>query len=121
MKNVFVGERLKELRKLKGRTQADIASYFGISKQAVSKWEKGLSMPDVLLLPEIAKYFDVEIDYFFEQVDANKNMTPVVKDKVAIEISSFTKKYDNSKENTIEDFDLKIYDGVSTISSNNIT
>lgn len=114
MNNIFVGERLKELRKLKGRTQADIASYFGISKQAVSKWENGLSMPDVLILPDIAKYFNVEIDYFFDQIDLNKDSSPVNKEKVAIEIKSFTKKYDNTTTNTIEDFNLKIYDGVST-------
>ena len=41
LQNIFVGERLKELRILKGRTQSDIAKYFGITKQAVSKWETG--------------------------------------------------------------------------------
>ena len=114
MKNIFVGERLKELRKLKGRTQIDIASFFGVSKQAVSKWENGLSMPDVLLLPELAKYFDVEIDYFFEKQDDETKREKLVKGKVAIEIKGFTKKYENSKENTIEDLNLKIYDGLST-------
>ncbi len=65
MENIFVGKKLAELRKLKGRTQSNVAEHFNISKQAVSKWENGNSMPDVLLLPELAKYFGVDIAYFF--------------------------------------------------------
>ena len=114
MKNVFVGERLKDLRKLKGRTQTDIAVYFNISKQAVSKWENGMSMPDVLLLPELAKYFDVDIDYFFDKEDRTPIKEPVKKDKVAIEVKNFIKKYESNKEYTIKDLTLNIYDGVST-------
>lgn len=64
--NIFVGERISKLRKLKGRTQEDIANYFGISKQAVSKWERGVSMPDLILFPQVAEYFGVTMDYFFD-------------------------------------------------------
>jgi putative ABC transport system ATP-binding protein len=114
MNNVFVGKRLSELRKLKGRSQAEIASFFGISKQAVSKWENGLSMPDVLILPELAKYFNVDIEYFFDKEELLNDKQPITKGKVAIRIKNLSKRYDDNKKNTIDDLTLNIYKGVST-------
>lgn len=49
-------------RKEMNATQGDIAQYVGVSRAAVSKWEKGLSYPDILLLPKLAAYFNVSID-----------------------------------------------------------
>lgn len=43
-------------------TQEEIANYLGVSKAAVSKWEKGQSYPDIALLPKIATYFTTSID-----------------------------------------------------------
>lgn len=43
-------------------TQEEIARYVGVSRAAVSKWEKGLSYPDILLLPKLAAYFNLSID-----------------------------------------------------------
>ena len=43
-------------------TQEDIARYVGVSRAAVSKWEKGQSYPDISLLPKLATYFNVSID-----------------------------------------------------------
>ncbi|MGM9946138.1 MAG: helix-turn-helix domain-containing protein [Lysinibacillus sp.] len=49
-------------RKQLGVTQEQIADYVGVSRAAVSKWEKGLSYPDITLLPKLATYFNVSID-----------------------------------------------------------
>ncbi|WP_431028682.1 helix-turn-helix domain-containing protein [Lysinibacillus sp. LZ02] len=49
-------------RKELGVTQEQIAEYVGVSRAAVSKWEKGLSYPDITLLPKLATYFNVSID-----------------------------------------------------------
>ena len=49
-------------RKQIGVTQEQIADYIGVSRAAVSKWEKGLSYPDITLLPKLATYFNVSID-----------------------------------------------------------
>ena len=49
-------------RKQLGVTQEQIADYIGVSRAAVSKWEKGLSYPDITLLPKLATYFNVSID-----------------------------------------------------------
>lgn len=53
---------LHTLRKQMGITQEQIAQQVGVSKAAVSKWETGLSYPDILLLPKIATYLNVSID-----------------------------------------------------------
>lgn len=50
------------LRKLKGYTQESIAEKCGVSRQAITKWEAGSSLPDMYRLVEIADIFDVSID-----------------------------------------------------------
>ena len=57
---------LQTLRKKKGVTQEQLASYLGVSPQAVSKWENG-SYPEGDLLPKISEYFEVSISYLYGQ------------------------------------------------------
>lgn len=54
---------IKKLRRQRNLTQEQIAETLGISCQAISKWETGTSYPDISLLPIIADYFGVSIDY----------------------------------------------------------
>jgi len=61
--NMQFSERIKELRKSRECSQEKLAEAFGISIQAVSKWECAQSYPDIELLPDIADYFGVTIDY----------------------------------------------------------
>ena len=46
--NKTLGARIAELRKEKGLTQEELAKQLGISSQAVSKWEKDISCPDII-------------------------------------------------------------------------
>ncbi|MBQ9716698.1 MAG: helix-turn-helix transcriptional regulator, partial [Clostridia bacterium] len=46
-------------------TQEDLANQIGVSAQAVSKWETGVSMPDILLLPVIADVFGITVDEIY--------------------------------------------------------
>ena len=62
MKESF-GKRLSDLRKKKNWTQEELAKKLNVSAQAVSKWEKDVSLPDVGLLSSIASTFDTSIDY----------------------------------------------------------
>ncbi|MBQ9767177.1 MAG: helix-turn-helix transcriptional regulator [Lachnospiraceae bacterium] len=55
---------LQSLRKKRGVTQEQLATHLGVSPQAVSKWENG-SYPDGDLLPRLADYFEVSIDYLY--------------------------------------------------------
>lgn len=59
------GEKIIHLRKKKGLTQDSLAEMLGVTPQAVSKWERGESMPDVSLLPVLARIFEVSIDSLF--------------------------------------------------------
>ena len=57
-----LNENIAALRKKKGLTQEELAQVFGVTNQAVSKWESSQSCPDVALLPEIAAFFGVSVD-----------------------------------------------------------
>ena len=54
-------ETLKRIRKEKSMTQEELAIKVHVARQTVSKWEKGLSIPDVDLLQRIAEALDVEV------------------------------------------------------------
>ena len=59
---INIGERLKQLRLQKGLTQEQLAEVFGVSAQAVSRWENNTSYPDITLLPGLAIYFNTSVD-----------------------------------------------------------
>lgn len=59
--NEKFGVFLAQLRKEKGMTQKDLAEKLFVSDKAVSKWERGLSMPDVALLPPLSEILSVTI------------------------------------------------------------
>lgn len=60
--NIYFGENLKKLRKSKELTQEALADFLGMSFQAVSKWERGDTYPDITMLPAIASFFGVTVD-----------------------------------------------------------
>lgn len=57
-----IGRKIVELRKKEDLTQMELADKLSISYQAVSNWERGLTMPDVTKLPELAQIFNISID-----------------------------------------------------------
>ena len=57
-----LSQKLKELRQSKNVSQEKLAQYLNVSFQAVSKWENGVSMPDITLLPDIARFFSITTD-----------------------------------------------------------
>ena len=59
---IYLGENLKNLRKSMGITQESFANHLGVSFQAVSKWERNESYPDITILPEIADFFSVTLE-----------------------------------------------------------
>lgn len=61
--------RLKELRLASELTQEEFGEKVGVSKSAVSMWERGKRYPDVPKFEEIADYFNVEMAYLIGKVD----------------------------------------------------
>lgn len=62
MDQYSVGRFIAKLRKEKNLTQRDLAEKLGITNQAVSKWERGENLPDISILMELAKIFNVTVD-----------------------------------------------------------
>ena len=62
MTAIKINEQISFLRKQKGLTQEELAGALGVTNQAVSKWESMQYCPDIQLLPDIAKFFDVSVD-----------------------------------------------------------
>ena len=53
---------LQRLRKLKGLSQEELGEQLGVSRQTISKWEKGSAYPDMLNLMTISEFFGVTAD-----------------------------------------------------------
>ena len=88
----LIADNITKLRKSMKLTQAELAEKMNYSDKAVSKWERGDSIPDVLVLAELASLFSVTVDYFLhEHGQAEKNA--IKKDKnrmrrIAISLTS---------------------------------
>ncbi|MBD5499929.1 MAG: helix-turn-helix domain-containing protein [Lachnospiraceae bacterium] len=66
MNHIFI-DNLRHLRADKKLTQEQAALQLGVSAQSVSRWECGKTMPDIMLLPELARIYGVTIDDLFRQ------------------------------------------------------
>ncbi|MBQ9847915.1 MAG: helix-turn-helix transcriptional regulator [Clostridia bacterium] len=64
----IIANNITELRKAVPLTQAELAERLNYSDKAVSKWERGESIPDVIVLKQIADIFGVSVDYLLEEV-----------------------------------------------------
>ena len=62
MNKLNLPENLIRLRHERKLTQEELADFIGVTKASVSKWEKGINTPDLMLLPQLAAYFDVTVD-----------------------------------------------------------
>lgn len=62
----LIGSNIAALRHKSCMTQSELAAMLHVSNKAVSKWETGHSLPDITLLPQIAKIFNVSIDQIFQ-------------------------------------------------------
>jgi transcriptional regulator with XRE-family HTH domain len=62
----IIAENITGLRKKSQLTQAELANKLGFTDKAVSKWERGLSLPDAPTLKKLAELFQVDVDYLFE-------------------------------------------------------
>ena len=61
----IIAYRIRNARKLNGFSQQKVADALGVSKQMISKYEKGLSIPNSSKLIKLANLFGQKVDYFF--------------------------------------------------------
>ncbi len=69
-----IGKFIKELRIEKGLTQSQFAEMLGVSNMAVSKWERGINIPDISIVKEISEKFGVSIGDILLGEVTDKNM-----------------------------------------------
>ena len=71
-------QKLKNLRRDRGLSQGELSKVFSVAQQTVGKWESGLAYPNIDTLKQIAKYFNVSIDYLLDNdgAGANANTQP---------------------------------------------
>ena len=100
-----IGYKIKELRKSRGLTQEQLANSLNVSFQAVSKWENDIALPDISIIPALARYFGVSMDELFDF-----DLTEIKEKAIAIAKESW--KYRDSdweKARNIIDEGLKKY------------
>ena len=61
-KNMNIGKNIKKIREAKQITQDQLGKLLNVSHQAVSKWENGVALPDISLLPEMGRVLEVLVD-----------------------------------------------------------
>ena len=61
-----IGLKIKYLRKQHNITQKDLAKSLCVTSQAISKWENGKNMPDITVLPMVARLFGISMDELFD-------------------------------------------------------
>ena len=115
-----VGRFLKELRNEKKLTQAELAEMLGVTNRSISRWENGVTMPDLDLLMELAKYYDVEIMEILEGERKNSST-----DKQTEELLLKVADYNNEEKNfftkrmcviyLISIFGMVIYAGIDIL------
>lgn len=64
-----IADRIQQLRKTKGLSQEELADKVGVSRQAVSKWESGQSVPDIDRISLLSNTFEVTTDYLIKGIE----------------------------------------------------
>ena len=76
----IIGENLAELRKEKKLTQLELAEKFNYSDKAISKWEKGDTLPDIETLYALCEFYGVTLDYLTHPGNRNEKSEFVIED-----------------------------------------
>lgn len=89
------GERLKQARYVKGISQRQAAEEFGITKVGYQNYEYGRREPSFALLPRLADFFNVSIDYLFGRTDE-----PQLPDKETLALARQLQAYRQNEQTT---------------------
>lgn len=101
-------EKIMELRRKKGMSQEQLAEYLGVSRQSVSKWESGQTLPELPKLITISELFQVSVDYLVKDYHEEEQK----RESVSV--------YDNSRLEAKVDEIRNYYKGFEYTSRTNI-
>lgn len=73
MEQEKIAKLIKKIRKDNNLTQKELADKYNVTYQAVSKWENGINLPDISLLKQMSKDFNISMDDIFESNYSKKN------------------------------------------------
>ena len=100
MDNVKIGKFIASLRKSKGLTQKELGKKLSVTDKAISKWERGLSFPDITLLNSLAEVLGVKVTEILNGEYGNDDNTDVdVQNSFNKVIQSINQKQQNLKKN----------------------
>ncbi len=94
--NLKLGENIRNLRLQHKLTQEQLADRLGVSYQSISRWENGVTYPDIEFLPAIARQFSVTTDYLLGQDDVKKRKC------IRKQIQSISKMGEGDKDTIID-------------------
>lgn len=83
---IVIANNLMNLRKANKLTQLELAEKINYSDKAISKWERGESLPDILLLKQLADMYGVTIDYLMQEHKVEEVRKNKKKDKINNEL-----------------------------------
>ena len=69
------GEKIQKLRKETGLSQEELSYQLGVSRQAISKWERDNGYPEIEKIIRMSKLFNVSLDYLLNEEDTKKTET----------------------------------------------
>ncbi len=88
MNNEIIGEFIKKLRQENQLTQKEFADKFGVTYQAVSKWENGKNIPDLFILKKISEEFNCDINELLTGKKVKRKT--ILKKRITIILFSFS-------------------------------
>lgn len=120
---IDIANNIAEFRKKCGFTQKELAERAGVSSQTVSKWEKGISAPDINLLPTLAKIFNISVDMLlgcsteFENVnldDAYREVAELIMSRIRFSFPKWAKPEGlEERKKCIEEVKKSLYENPS--------
>ncbi len=77
-----VANNISALRKNTNLTQAELGEKLGYSDKSISKWERAEALPDINVLMQMSKLFDVTVDYMLNRHDPDQKVTTISAEKM---------------------------------------
>ena len=87
-----LSEKLYTLRKKSGLSQEQLVEQLNVSRQAISKWESGASIPESDKLIAISNYFNVSLDYLMKEDNEQSKDTPQTEQRKSAQMADRTQR-----------------------------